>query len=72
MKYSARRNQKEIKTKMAAVLDADLKLLSNDLQKILIEDMVTAFKNRLSILKNMQKANNYSVELERVADYQVA
>jgi hypothetical protein len=72
MKNSARRNQKEIKTKMAAVLDADLKLLSNDLQKILIEDMVTAFENRLSILKNMQKANNYSVELERVADYQVA
>ena len=39
-----------LEEKMAAVFVAEIGVLSSDLQKILIDDMVTAFENRLNVL----------------------
>ena len=40
-----------LEEKMATVFDKEIGKLSSDLQKILIDDMVTAFENRLNVLK---------------------
>ena len=42
--------RKEIETKMAAVFGEKIKNLSTELQRILLDDMVTAFENRLNVL----------------------
>ena len=40
--------------KMAAVFGDNIKGLSTELQQILIDDMVTAFENRLNVLNRAQ------------------
>ncbi len=42
----------ELVSKMAAVFGEEIKELSTELQQILIDDMVTAFENRLNVLNN--------------------
>ncbi len=39
-----------LQEKMATVFNREIGNLSSDLQKILIDDMVTAFENRLNVL----------------------
>lgn len=39
-----------LEEKMATVFNTEIGKLSSDLQKILIDDMVTAFENRLNVL----------------------
>lgn len=40
----------ELEAKMAAVFGEEIKELSTEFQQILIDDMVTAFENRLKVL----------------------
>jgi hypothetical protein len=42
--------RKELETKMAVIFGERIKGLSTELQKILLDDMVTAFENRLKVL----------------------
>lgn len=42
--------RKELETKMAVVFGEKIKVLSTELQRILLDDMVTAFENRLNVL----------------------
>ena len=53
------KNRKELEAKMASVFGEKIKKLSTELQKILIDDMVTAFENRLNVLNraNTKLAN---------------
>jgi hypothetical protein len=44
-------NRRDLQTKMASVFQADTKCLPFDLQEALLDDMVTAFENRLVVLK---------------------
>jgi hypothetical protein len=46
-------NRKELEAKMATVFDEKIKALSTELQKILLDDMVTAFENRLNVLNRV-------------------
>ena len=41
-----------LEAKMAIVFSEKIKTLSTDLQQILIDDMVTAFENRLNVLNS--------------------
>jgi hypothetical protein len=43
-------NRDALEAKMADVFSEKIKTLSTDLQQILIDDMVTAFENRLNVL----------------------
>jgi hypothetical protein len=43
-------NRKELEEKMATVFSEKITKLSTELQKILLDDMVTAFENRLNVL----------------------
>lgn len=42
--------RKELEAKMAMVFEENIKCFSPDLQEILVDDMVTAFENRLNVL----------------------
>jgi hypothetical protein len=53
------KERKELEAKMASVFGAKIKKLSTELQKILLDDMVTAFESRLNVLNraNAKAAN---------------
>jgi hypothetical protein len=56
---AALKKRNELEAKMASVFGEKIKKLSTELQKILIDDMVTAFENRLNVLNraNTKAAN---------------
>ena len=59
MKQIADKDRKEIEAKLADVFDDKINGLSTELREILLDDMVTAFENRLNVLNNAaQKTAN--------------
>jgi DNA-binding PadR family transcriptional regulator len=44
------KGRKELEAKMATIFRENIKGLSTELQEILLDDMVTAFENRLNVL----------------------
>jgi tRNA C32,U32 (ribose-2'-O)-methylase TrmJ len=54
----ADKGRKELEAKMAAIFGENIKGLSTELQEILLDDMVTAFENRLNVL-NIAHAKGY-------------
>ncbi len=52
MKQIADKDRKEIEAKLANVFDDEIDDLSTELREILLDDMVTAFENRLNVLNN--------------------
>jgi hypothetical protein len=59
--YSSK-ERNELKLKMAAAFSEKLQTLSTELQGILLDDLVTAFENRLNVLDRAQS----TVKLEMV------
>lgn len=55
MKHNADKNRKEIEAKLANVFDEEINGLSTELRSILLDDMVTAFENRLNVLNNNRR-----------------
>ena len=53
MKQIADKGRKELEAKLANVFDAEIDGLPTELRAILLDDMVTAFENRLNVLKNI-------------------
>ena len=51
--------RRRLKAKMAEVFKENLKGLSTDFQKILLDDLVTAFQNRINVLKRVQAKRGY-------------
>lgn len=45
----------DLSIKFSEVLNDKIAEFSTELQRILIDDMITAFKNRLNVLKKTQK-----------------
>jgi hypothetical protein len=52
MKQIAEKDRKELEAKLADVFQEKINGLSTELREILLDDMVTAFENRLNVLKN--------------------
>lgn len=50
MKQTAEKNRKELEAKLATVFGEKITGLSTELREILLDDMVTAFENRLNVL----------------------
>jgi len=44
---------------MSKVFHENIKSLSSELQKILIDDLVTAFQNRINVLNRVQRKRSY-------------
>ena len=57
MKQIADKGRKEIEAKLANVFDEKINGLSTELREILLDDMVTAFENRLNVLNKSIKKN---------------
>ena len=51
--YSSK-DRNKLKHKMAAVVGEEIQLLSVELQEIFLDDLVTAFENRLKVLNSTQ------------------
>jgi hypothetical protein len=51
------KDRDELEAKMAAVLDEQIKELSSELRQILIDDMVTAFENRINVFNRTNIKN---------------
>ena len=63
MKQIADKDRKEIEAKLADVFDEKINDLSTELREILLDDMVTAFENRLNVLNNAsRKTANWQPE----------
>jgi hypothetical protein len=52
MKQIAEKDRKELEAKLADVFQEKINGLSTELREILLDDMVTAFENRLNVLNN--------------------
>lgn len=53
------KDRKDLEAKMAKVFKKNTKGLSAELQKILIDDLVTAFQNRINVLIRAQAKGSY-------------
>ncbi len=60
-----KQNRKQLKNSLAEALNTDIQTLSTEMKDILLDDLVTAFENRLKILEkeqsNMQRLINIEV-----------
>jgi hypothetical protein len=52
-------DRKDLEAKMAAIFGEIIKGLSTELQEILLDDMVTAFENRLNVLNIAQAKGSF-------------
>lgn len=53
------KRRKKLEGKMAKVFKENINVLSTELQKILVDDMVTAFQNRINVLIRAQEKRSY-------------
>jgi len=53
------KERKDLDVKMAKVFKQNLKELSTELQRILVDDLVTAFQNRINVLMRAQEKRSY-------------
>jgi hypothetical protein len=53
------KQRKELEAKMSKVLKGNMREISSELQKILLDDLVTAFQNRINVFIRAQKKRNY-------------
>lgn len=60
MKYTVTfKQRKALEDKMAKAFKENLKGLSTELQGILVDDLVTAFQNRINVLIRAQRKRSY-------------
>jgi hypothetical protein len=52
MKQVFNKERKKLEAKLASAFDIEINDLSTELREILIDDMATAFENRLNVLNN--------------------
>ena len=55
MKQLADKERKELEAKLANVFQEKINGLSTELREILLDDMVTAFENRLNVLNSASR-----------------
>jgi hypothetical protein len=53
------KERKELESKMFKVFTGRIDVLSTELQRILVDDLVTAFQNRINVLIRAQAKSNY-------------
>ena len=66
-KYASKERNK-LKLKMATVFCENTQMLSVDLQEMLLDDLVTAFENRVKVLSKVQ--SDVQIEVAGSVDYE--
>jgi hypothetical protein len=59
LKNLTTKQRNELEAKMGKIFKENVKGLSKELQKILLDDLVTAFQNRVSVLARVQRKSGY-------------
>lgn len=62
------RNRKDMKLKMATVFSKKIQMLPTELQEILLDDLVTAFENRLNVL--LREQTTVKLEMAESIEYE--
>ena len=65
--YSSK-DKKKLRLKIATVLGENIRMLSVDLQEMLLDDLVTAFENRVKVLSKVQ--SDVQIEVVGSVDYE--
>jgi hypothetical protein len=52
--------RKELEEKMTSVFKENIDQLSTELQKILLDDLITAFQNRIKVLIRVQEKHGHT------------
>ncbi len=65
-----RKKRTQLQSKLMAALEEEVGILSPDLQKILIDDLVTAFENRIKVFKKFQQKpkETENLQIEDIAE----
>jgi hypothetical protein len=58
LKQIAERDRKELEAKLANVFHSEINGLTTELREILLDDMVTAFENRLNVLNRASEKHD--------------
>ena len=69
-KRNEQKNRKEIEAKMATVFKENIQMLPKDLQNILLDDMVTAFENRMSVFNRANSGMQIMVDSPKAVSYE--
>ena len=64
------RIRKELKLEMAKVFGDKIQMLSPDLQDVLLDDIVTAFEHRLSVLNRANLSMQCTTELTESVEFE--
>lgn len=59
------KDKKELKRRMMEALQNNISPLSEELQQILIDDLVTAFQNRMLVFARIQRKKGITTEMTR-------
>jgi len=62
------KDRNEFKLKMATIFGENIQMLSTELQEILLDDLVTAFENRLHVLNRAK--SNVKLEVAENVEYE--
>ena len=62
------KSRKKLKNKMAVAFSKEIKTLSRDLQNVLLDDLVTALENRLTILDRTRQNAQCMVAMTECAE----
>jgi len=64
-KLSPQTKRKQLEKKILQIFQEEMKKLSRDLQKILVDDLVTAFINRMVVFTEIQSKTKVSSSIKR-------
>jgi len=64
-KLSLQAKRKQLEKKVLQIFQEEMKKLSRDLQKILVDDLVTAFINRMAVFTEIQSKAKVSSSRKR-------
>jgi hypothetical protein len=70
MKQLHSKNRKQLKNKMAKVFSDKIQALTVEMQSILLDDLVTAFENRLEVLNRAQSNLQCITYVEMKVNYE--
>jgi hypothetical protein len=71
MKKQETRRRKELRIKMTQVFNNELQSLSKEMRKTLLDDLVTAFENRLKVLQKRRMESEMQFLIANVQCYEV-
>jgi hypothetical protein len=71
MKKQETRRRKELRVKMTQVFDNELQSISKEMRSILLDDLITAFENRLKVLQKRRIKSEMQFLIANVQCYEV-